>query len=83
MSQSKALETTTEGRKRISSKCFSHLNVSNNVFFISVFVFPYYRHIWVTCNDLQRQDQVNHVFCPGGLVYIKLSENGSSVKLYM
>ena len=34
------------------------------------------------CSDLQRQDQVNHVFCLGGIVCIKLSENGSPVKLY-
>ena len=32
--------------------------------------------------DLQGQGQVNHVFCLGGLVCIKLSENGNQIKQY-
>ena len=40
------------------------------------------RYIWVKCKDLQRQGQVNHVFCLGGVVCIKLPENGSPIKLY-
>ena len=48
-------------KKRISSKSFSHLNVPNKIF-ISVSLCPYYRYIWGKCKDLQRQDQVNHVF---------------------
>ena len=33
--------------------------------------------------DLQRQGQVNHDFCLGGVVCIKASENGSPIKLYL
>ena len=73
-------EALSRNKKRISSKSFSHLNVPNKIF-ISVSLCPYYRHIWGKCKDLQRQDLVNHVFCLGGVVCIKLSENGSPVKL--
>ena len=38
--------------------------------------------MWSKCKDLQRQGQVNHVFCLGGVVCIKLSENGGPIKLY-
>ena len=68
-------------KKRISSKSLNHLNVSNKVF-VSVFLCPYYRYIWGKCKDLQRQGQVNHVFCLGGVVYIKLPENVSPTKPY-
>ena len=50
--------------------------------FVSVSLCPYYRYIKGKCKDLQRQGQVNHVFCQRGVVCIKLSENGSPIKLY-
>ena len=34
------------------------------------------------CNDAQKQGQINAAFCEGGIVCIKLSENGSPIKLY-
>ena len=34
------------------------------------------------CNDVQKQGQINAAFCEGGIVCIKLSENGSPIKLY-
>ena len=74
-------EVLLRDKKRISSKTFSRLNVPNKIF-ISVSFCPYYRYIWGKCKDLQRQGQVNHVFCPGGVICIKLSENGSPIKLH-
>ena len=74
-------EVLLRDKKRISSKSFNHLNVPDK-FFVSVSLCPYYRYIWGKCKDLQRQGQVNHVFCLGGVVCIKLSENGSPIKLY-
>ena len=74
-------EALLRDKKRISSKSFNHLNVPDK-FFVSVSLCPYYRYIWGKCKDLQRQGQVNHVFCLGGVVCIKLSENGSPIKLY-
>ena len=68
-------------KNRISCKSFNHLNVHNKVF-VSVSLYPYYRYIWGKCKDLQRQGQVNHVFCLGGVVCIKLSDKGSPIKLY-
>ena len=64
-------------KKQISSKNFWHLNVTNKVF-VSV---SFCTYIWGKCKDLQRQGKVQHVFCLGGIVCIKLSENGSPVKL--
>ena len=71
-------EVLLRDKKQISS---NHLNVHNKVF-VLISLCPYYRYIWGKCKDLQRQDQVNHVFCLGGVVCIKLSENGSPIKLY-
>ena len=50
--------------------------------FLYLYLCPYYRYIWGKCKDLQRQGKVHHVFCLGGIVCIKLSENGSPVKLH-
>ena len=77
----KHLEALLRYKKQISSKNLNHLNVPNKVF-VSVSLCSYYRYIWGKCKDLQRQGQVNHVFCLGGVVCIKLSENGSPIKLY-
>ena len=77
----KHLEALLRYKKQISSKSLNHLNVPNKVF-VSVSLCSYYRYIWVKCKDLQRQGQVNHVFCLGGVVCIKFSENGSPTKLY-
>ena len=74
-------EALLRDKKWISSKSFNHLNVPNKVF-VLVSLCPYYRYIWGKCKDLQRQGQVNHVFCLGGVVCIKLPENGSPIKLY-
>ena len=74
-------EALLRDKKRISSKSFDHLNIPNKVF-VSVYLCPYYRYIWGKWKDLQSQGQVNHVFCLGGAVCIKLSENGSPIKLY-
>ena len=74
-------EVLPRDKKQISSKGFNHLNVHNKVF-VLISLCPYYRYIWGKCKDLQRQDQVNHVFCLGVVVCIKLSENGSPIKLY-
>ena len=41
-------ETLLRRKKSISSKDFSHLNVHDKVF-VSVSLFPYYRHIWGKC----------------------------------
>ena len=40
------------------------------------------RYIWVKYKDFQWQGQGNHAFCLGGVVCIKLFENGSPIKLY-
>ena len=77
----KHLEALLRDKKRVSSKSFSHLNVLNKVF-APVSFCPNYRYIWGKCKNLQRQGQVNHVFCLGGVVCIKLSKNGSPIKLY-
>ena len=74
-------EALLRDKKRISSKNFNHFNVPNKVF-VSVSLCSCYRYIWGKCKDLQRQDQVNHVFCLGGVVCIKLSENVSPIELY-
>ena len=74
-------EALLRDKKRFSSKRFNNLNVPNKVF-VSVSLCPYYRYIWGKCKDLQRQGQVNHVFCLGGVVGLKLSESGSLIKLY-
>ena len=50
--------------------------------FVSLSLCPYYRYIWGKCKDLQRQGKVNHVFCLGGVVCIKLSKIGSPIKLF-
>ena len=76
----KNAEALLKDRKRISGKSFRHLHVNNNVF-VSIFLCPYYRYIWGNCNDLQKQAKVRHVFCLGGIACMKLSENGSPVKL--
>ena len=34
------------------------------------------------CKDLQKQGKIHRVFCLGGMVCIKLPENGSAVKLH-
>ena len=68
-------EALLRDKKQISSKNFNHLNVLNKAF-ASVPLCPYYRYIWDKCKDLQRQGQVNHIFCIGVAVCIKLSENG-------
>ena len=49
-------------KERISRKSFNHLNVPNKVL-VSVSLCPYYRYIWGKCKNLQRQGQVNKVFC--------------------
>ena len=36
---------------------------------------PYYRYLWGKCKDFQRRDIFNQVFCLGGFVTIKVSEN--------
>ena len=74
-------EALLRDKKQISSKCFNRFNVPNKVF-VSVFLCSYYRYVWGRCKYLQNKDQVNHVFCLGGVVCIKLSENGSPIKLY-
>ena len=74
-------EALLRDKKWISSKSFNHLNVLNKVF-DSVSFCPFYRYIWDKWKDLQRQGQVNHAFSLGGVVCIKLSENGSPTKLY-
>ena len=77
----KYAEALLKDKKRISGKSFGHLHVTNKIF-LSVSLCPYYRFIWGKCKDLQRQGKVHHVFCLGGIVCIKLSENGSPVKLH-
>ena len=77
----KYAEALLKDKKQISGKNFGHLHVTNKVF-VSVSLCPYYRFIWGKCKDLQRQGKVHHVFCLGGIVCIKLSENGSPVKLH-
>ena len=76
----KVAEAMLKDKKQISPKNFGHLNVTNKVF-VSVSLCPHYRFIWGTCKDLQRQRKVYHVFCLGGIVCIKLSENGGIVNL--
>ena len=76
----KNAEALLKDKKWISGKSFGHLHVTNKVF-VSVSLCPYYRYIWGKCKDLQRQGKVHHVFCLGGIVCIKLSENGSPVTL--
>ena len=77
----KYAEALLKDKKQISGKNFGHLHVTNKIFgFVSLC--PYYRFIWGKCKDLQRQENVHHVFCLGGIVCIKLSENGSPVKLH-
>ena len=77
----KLSEALLRDKKRISSKSFNHLNVPNKAF-VSVSFCPYYRYIWGRCKDLQRQGQINHSFCLGGVLCIKLSENGNPIKPY-
>ena len=77
----KYAEALLKDKKRISGKNVEHLHVINKVF-VSASLCPYYRYIWGKCKDLQRQGEVHHVFYRGGIVCIKLSENGSPVKLY-
>ena len=76
----KYAEALLKDKKQISGKNFGHLHVTNKVF-VSVSLSPY-RFIWGKCKDLQRQRKVHHVFCLGGIVIIKLSENGSPIKLH-
>ena len=47
-----------------------------------MFLCQYCRYIWNKCKDLQKQMQVNHAFYLGEVFCIKLSDNGSPVKLY-
>ena len=77
----KYAEALLKDKKQISGKNFGHLHITNKVF-VSVSLCPYYRFIWGKCKDLQRQGKVHHVFCLGGIVCIKLSENGCPVKLH-
>ena len=83
----KYAEALLKDKKQISSKNFGCLHVTNEVF-VSVSLCPYldylpiHRFIWGKCEDLQRQGKVHHVFCLGSIVCIKLSENGSPVKLH-
>ena len=72
----KYAEAMLKDKKRISGKNLRHLNVTNKVF-ISVSLCPYYKYSRGKCKHLQRQGKVHHVFCLGGIVCIKLSENGS------
>ena len=75
------MEVLLKDKKRSSGKNFGHLLVTNKVF-VSGSLCPYYRFIWSKCKDLQRQGKVHHVFCLGGIVCLKLSENGSPAKLH-
>ena len=77
----KYAEAMLKDKKRISGKNFGHLNVTNKVL-VPVSLCPYCRYIWVKCKDLKRQGKVHHFFCLGGIVCIKLLENGSPVKLH-
>ena len=74
-------EALLRDKELISSNSFNYLNVPQKNF-VSVSLCPYYRYIWGKCKDLQRQGQVNHVFCSGGVVSIKIYKNVSAVKLY-
>ena len=74
-------EAMLKDKKRISGKNFGHLNVASKAF-VSVSLCPCYRYIWGKFKDLQKQNEVHHVFCLGGIVCIKLLENGSPVKLH-
>ena len=77
----KYAEALLKDKKQISGKKVGHLHVTNKVF-VSASLCPYYGYIWGKCKDLLRQGKIHHVFCRGGIVCIKLSENGSPVKLY-
>ena len=77
----KYAEALLRDKKRISGKNFGDLHVNNKVF-VSASLCPYCRFIWGKCKDLQRQEKFHHVFCLGGIVCIKLSENRSPVKLH-
>ena len=57
----KYAEAMLKDKKRISSKSFGYLKVTNR-FFVSVSLCPYYRYIWDKYNNLQRQGKVHHVF---------------------
>ena len=56
------------------------MNIYNRVF-ITMSLWTYYGYIWGKSKDLQRQGQVNHVFCLGAVVCIKLFENGGPIRL--
>ena len=63
----KNAEALLNNKKRMASMCQAFVSAS--------------RFSWVKCKDRQKQGKVHNVFCRGGVVYIKLSENGSPVKL--
>ena len=71
----KNAEALLKDKKRISSKSFGRLHVTKKNF-VSISLCPYYRYNWGKCKDLQKQGKL-----PDGLICIKLSENGSPVKL--
>ena len=66
-------EAMLRNKKSISNKDFSHLNVYGKVF-VSVSLCPYYRYIWDKCKDMQRRGKIYQVFCLGGTIAVKVTQ---------
>ena len=49
--------------------------------FVSHSLCPYYRYLWGKCKELQRKGRVNHVFCLGAVVTIRITENSPEIKV--
>ena len=43
---------------------------------------PYYCYLWGQSKDLQQRKILHHIFCPGGVVEIKLTEHTLLLKIY-
>ena len=56
------------------------INSCNNIH-ITNSLCPYYCFLWGKCKDQQRKGLINQVFCLSAVATIKVSENGSPIKI--
>ena len=56
------------------------INQKNKVF-VSHLLCPYYWFLWGKCKEMQRKGRINQLFCLGGVVTVRMTENSPAIKI--
>ena len=52
-----------------------------NKLFVSHLLCPYYWFLWGKCKEMQRKGRINQLFCLGGVVTVRMTENSPAIKI--